>query len=151
MHKKTLKLGSLIFLIVILCSILISACILDFTYFILFLFGYVFFIFMLINAFYFKKDSGVGFVSLVGLLSLTCFVPFIVIWNLFLSDSSLGKFLASVCVILLLGNASYILLQIFRKETKLHLISYTTFLFIVLTTFSLAYEYLCYLMNSQGT
>lgn len=151
MHKRILKHGSFIFLVAILCSILISTYFLDFTYFILFLFGYVFFIFMLINVFYIHKDSGIGFVSLIGLLSLTCFVPFVVIWELFPSNSLLGRFLATICVLLLLGNVFYILFRICRKETKIHLISYATFVFIVLTTFSLAYEYFCYLLNSQGT
>lgn len=86
----------------------------------------------------------------MGLFSLTLFVPVIVFWVLFLADA-LGRFLASLCAILFIANVFYIVLQICRKEPKLHLIPYTIFSFATLIMTTISYEYFYFLMCSQGT
>ena len=154
MRKQVLKhiLFVLLMAIVLISYILFRIYYSGSMYYYVFFFSYLFLILIIINTFYIKKNKGTGFVILIGFLSLLCFFffPLLMTSSLFISDA-LGKGFASLCAILVILNITYFIIQIGKKETKIHLVPYTIFLLIAMFVLSLSHMYFYFLMCSQGT
>lgn len=143
-------------LFIILIAMIITSYVLMYLYYTgwsydtVFFLGYLFLIFWLSNTFYIKKCSGIGFIIGIGFLSIVCFIPLFLMMPLFKTDA-LGKFYASIGMILFVLNIIYLLYLICSKETKISLIGYSIFIFFTLIMLSLGYLYMCQIMFSQGT
>lgn len=152
MKKKLLKHS----LFVLLLAMLVTSWTLFYIYIpgsayaYLFFFGYLVLIFSLVNVFYIKKNSGTVFFVGLWLSSLLCFIPLCTVFWLHGADG-LGKFLFSICILLFLFNVGYFIFKIGRKEIKVSLISYTSFLVVSMIVLSIAHTYFYNCMFSQGT